>query len=141
MQILEFQEAVEIIVSKDSRYQTECYFFLRDVLNFVIKRRRKSRKENISSHVSPVELLEGFRLQLLKEFGPMVPTVLDYWGIKDSSDVGQVVFHLVEAGVLGKTANDTLDSFAHLLDFEQAFVIPFQPIQLQATATSLISSL
>ncbi|MFZ0616916.1 MAG: Minf_1886 family protein [Chthoniobacterales bacterium] len=50
-----------------------------------------------SSHVMAGELLEGLRLQALREFGPMAVTVLEYWGVKSSRDVGQMVFNLVEA--------------------------------------------
>ena len=130
MPVLGFQEAVEKILLNDQRYRTDAYFFLRDVLDFTIKRRKKQqkqRKEGSSLHVTSSELLEGFRLQTLKEFGPMSVTVLDYWGVKSGSDIGQIIFNLIEAGVLGKTENDTLTSFSNAFDFEKVFVLPFQP--------------
>ncbi|MCF7729489.1 MAG: hypothetical protein K9M81_03875 [Chthoniobacterales bacterium] len=127
MQFLGLEQAVNIIVDKDTRYRRDAYFFLREVLDFTIKRRRKNRKLNVTTHVSAVELVEGFRDRALQEFGPMAITVLDYWGIQSSSDIGEMVFHLIEIGILGKTENDTRASFAHLLDFKQVFVSPFEP--------------
>lgn len=128
MQILGLQEAVEIIVEKDPRYRRDAYFFLREALDFTMKRRRKNRKGGVTAHVSAIELIEGFRDRALQEFGPMTIMVLDYWGIKNSADIGEMVFHLIEIGVLGKTENDTLRSFADILDFHQVFVVPFQPV-------------
>ncbi|MFZ4116008.1 MAG: Minf_1886 family protein [Chthoniobacterales bacterium] len=129
MQILGLEQAVELILEKDPRYRRDAYFFLRESLDFTMKRRRKNRKVVATTHVSAVELVEGFRDRALQEFGPMAITVLYYWGIKSSSDIGEMVFHLIEIGILGKTENDTRASFAHLLDFHQTFVLPFEPAQ------------
>jgi uncharacterized repeat protein (TIGR04138 family) len=38
-----------------------------------------------------------------------------------------MVFNLVNAGVFGKTDEDTLESFRHGYDFQDAFVKPFRP--------------
>lgn len=127
MQVLGFQEAVNLIVKKHPIYRADAYFFLHDALNLALKRRRKNRKGIASSHLTAVELLEGFRLKALQDFGPMTITVLNYWGIKNCESIGQIVFYLIEIGILGKTENDTLESFANIFDFEQEFVLPFQP--------------
>ena len=57
----------------------------------------------------------------------MAITVLDYWGIRSSEDVGNMVFNLVGAGVFGKTDDDTIESFREGYDFAEAFVLPFRP--------------
>ena len=126
MQSIGFQEALEKIVVEDPRYQAEAYIFLRDALETTLKRRKKTRKD-LSAHVSAAELLEGFRLHALQECGPMTVTVLDYWGVHTCEDIGNLVFNLVNAGVFGKTEDDTLEGFRQGYDFDQAFVQPFRP--------------
>jgi len=128
MQTTGFQEAVEAVAREDERYHPEAYLFLRDSLETTIKRRKKTRKEP-GGHVAAPELLEGFRLHALNEFGPMAMTVLDYWGVRSGEDVGHMVFNLVQAGVFGKTDEDTIESFRGGYDFHSAFVAPFQPGQ------------
>ena len=140
MQVLGLQEAIEMIVAKDPRYKGEAYIFLRDALDFTLKKRRKNRKETLAAHVTAAELLKGFRDQALHEFGPMAITVLEYWGIKKSADIGAIVFHLIETGILGKTDNDTLDSFSNALDFKEAFVLPFKPLTAPLPKTPLITT-
>ena len=81
----------------------------------------------MSAHVSAPELLEGFRLHALQEFGPMAITVLAIWGIQSCEDVGNMVFNLVETGVFGKTEEDTIENFRNGFDFEKEFVVPFRP--------------
>lgn len=126
MQAVGFQGAVEKILAEDSRYDVEGYAFLRDALDATLKRRKKARKD-ASANVTAGELLDGFRLHALGEFGPMAATVLNYWGIRDCLDVGHMVFNLVQSGVFAKTDEDTLESFRSGYDFETAFVVPFLP--------------
>lgn len=121
-----FEETIEKLVQRDGRYQPEAYAFLRDSLEATLKRRKKRKKET-GPHVGAAELLDGFRLHALGEFGPMALTVLDYWGVGDCEDVGNMVFNLVEAGVFGKTEDDTIESFRGVFDFEEVFSEPFRP--------------
>lgn len=126
MQYLGFHEAVDAIHSSHPEYAKEAYAFLRDSLESTLKRRKKSRKET-GGHVSASELLDGFRLHALQEFGPMALTVLDYWGLHSCEDIGRMVFHLVDAGVFGKTDEDSLEGFRSGFDFHDAFARPFRP--------------
>jgi len=127
MQNTGFQEAVETVCQEDRRYHPEAYAFLRDSLEATIKRRKKSKKEP-GPHVGAAELLDGFRIHALGEFGPMALMVLNYWGVMATADVGQMVFNLVQAGIFGKTDEDTAESFLDIFDFREAFVAPFRPL-------------
>ncbi len=121
-----FSEIVDAIVGQDGRYDREAYQFVKDALEFTIKQRKRSAAEG-TNHVSAAELLEGFRQLAVKEFGPMASTVLEYWRVGNSADVGEIVFSLIRAGVFGKTDADTLEDFGGRLDFHAAFVAPFEP--------------
>jgi uncharacterized repeat protein (TIGR04138 family) len=121
-----FNEVVEQIIEKDPRYGKEAYLFLKEALEFTIKQKKRGKAES-GSHVNAAELLDGFRQLALKEFGPMVMTVLEYWGVSASYDVGQMVFNLIGSGVFGKTESDSVEDFNKALDFHSAFVSPFEP--------------
>jgi len=126
MQTVGFQEALDKIFGTDSRYHADAYVFLRDALEATLKRRKKARKD-MSAHVAAAELLDGFRLHGLQEFGPMAITVFGYWGVRSSEDIGNLVFNLVQVGIFGKTDEDTPESFREGYDFVEAFVLPFRP--------------
>lgn len=121
-----FNEVVQQIIDRDSRYEKEAYIFLKEALEFTIKQKKRGKTET-GSHVNASELLDGFRQLALKEFGPMAMTVLEYWGVRASDDVGEMVFNLIGAGVFGKTESDAVEDFHRALDFHAAFVTPFEP--------------
>ena len=121
-----FNEVVEQIIDRDPRYDKEAYIFLKEALEFTIKQKKRGKTE-AGSHVNAGELLDGFRQLALKEFGPMVMTVLEYWGVQASHDVGEMVFNLIGAGVFGKTESATVEDFHSALDFRVAFLAPFEP--------------
>lgn len=123
-----FHEALNRVLAEDPRYGREAYAFLHEALEVAQKRRRKS-KAPASTHVSAAELLEGFRLHALGQFGPMVMTVLSHWGIGETGDVGRMVFNLINAGVFGRTDDDRLEDFENVFSFEEAFVEPFRPLE------------
>ena len=126
MQKIGFAEALDSIVASDPRYQRDAYAFLRDALDFTTKQQKKIKGVSVR-HVTGPELLEGVRKYALKEFGPMVMTVFDNWGIHSSEDIGNMVFNLIGAGVFGKTEEDSIEDFKNVYDFEEAFVKPFAP--------------
>jgi uncharacterized repeat protein (TIGR04138 family) len=126
MQKIGFTEALDSIVAGDPRYGRDAYVFLRDALDFTTKQQKKIKGATVR-HVAGPELLEGVRRYALQEFGPMVTTVFSSWGIHCCEDIGHMVFNLIEAGIFGKTEEDSLEDFKNVYDFEVAFVKPFTP--------------
>lgn len=126
MQKIEFTEALDNIVAADKRFDRDAYLFLRDALDHTIKLRKKQRTE-MSRHVSGQELLDGVRQYALREFGPMVLSVFEHWGVKSCEDFGEMVFNLIRVGVFGKNENDAPEDFKSGYNFRDAFVVPFLP--------------
>jgi uncharacterized repeat protein (TIGR04138 family) len=126
MQKIGFAEALDSIVASDPRYQRDAYAFLRDALDFTTKQQKKVKGVSVR-HVTGPELLDGARRYALKEFGPLVMTVFDNWGIHSCEDIGNMVFNLIGAGVFGKTEEDSIEDFKNVYDFGEAFMKPFAP--------------
>lgn len=126
MQEVSFEESLEQILAKDPRYQRDAYLFLREALDHTQKSIVKENRGQMR-HVTGQELLGGIRDYALTQFGPMVITVLEEWGIRGTRDFGELVFNMVEAGLLAKTEHDTRADFDGGYDFEDAFRKPFLP--------------
>lgn len=126
MQEEAFLKVIEKIRKKDSRYETEAYFFVREALDFTSKMLNKPA-EGVQRHVKGQELLDGIKDYAIQEFGPIALTVLTTWGIRRTEDFGEIVFNLVDNGVLGKTEEDSRADFAGGYDFQTAFTLPFLP--------------
>jgi uncharacterized repeat protein (TIGR04138 family) len=126
MQKIGFAEALDSIVANDPRYHSDAYVFLRDALDYTTKQQKKTKGASVR-HVAGPELLEGVRQYALREFGPMVVTVLSYWGVRSCEDIGNMVFNLIGAGIFGKTEEDSIEDFKNVYDFREVFVKPFEP--------------
>lgn len=136
MKVSGFNEAVAEAVEKDDGFRPEGYQFLRESLEATLKKRSKGKQPPpVSQHVTAAELLEGFRKLAIKEFGPMAPVVLEYWGIRSCRDIGNMVFNLVEAGAFGRTEEDNPEGFETGFDFHEAFVAPFLPPVLTSSVS------
>jgi uncharacterized repeat protein (TIGR04138 family) len=126
MQEINFDEAVELILVRDPRYAREAYTFVREALDFTQKLIGRENRGAIR-HVSGQELLDGIRQLALQQFGPMAMTVLEEWGVRNCRDFGEIVFNMVEIGLLAKTEKDSREDFAGGYDFTDAFCKPFWP--------------
>ena len=67
----------------------------------------------------------------------MAKTVLNEWGIENCSQVGEIVFQLVQHGILGKSETDRPEDFQEIWTFTEAFVTPFQPQKAALTVRKL----
>jgi len=124
----DFAEAVSEIRKADPRYDRDAYLFVREGLDFTLKSLKKHQQTNpVHRHVTGQELLTGLRQYALDQFGPMAKTVLDYWGVRRCEDFGEIVFNMVDKGVLGKTDEDSRADFRNGFDFDEAFVHPYRP--------------
>ena len=126
MQEVTFEEALEQVLAKDPRYQRDAYLFLREALDYTQKLVVKEYGGKVR-HVTGQELLDGIRQFALEQFGPMTLTVFEDWGVRRCGDFGEIVFNLLEIGLLAKTEKDTRADFQGGYDFEDAFRKPFLP--------------
>jgi uncharacterized repeat protein (TIGR04138 family) len=120
------EELLQGILARDPRYAAGAYAFVRNGLDYTVRRLEKPR------HVSGQELLDGLREFALAEFGPMAKTTLNQWGVQRTEDIGEIVFNMVESGLLGKTEKDSRADFSAGYDFDEVFRKPFQPAARRA---------
>jgi len=97
------------------RFREQAYLFVLSALHQVVGGLVQPR------HISGRELSMGVRTLALRDFGPLARSVLAHWGIESTADVGEIVFALVDAGVLVKEEDDSLRDFQDLFDFHEAF--------------------
>lgn len=110
----DFYVTLNEIIAKDPRYKLDAYEFVMQALWHTQK------KLNRRGHVNGKELAEGIRDLGLEHFGPMAKAVFTHWGVKGTADFGEIVFNMVESGLMGKTQEDTRQDFHDLYDFDRA---------------------
>jgi uncharacterized repeat protein (TIGR04138 family) len=128
MQEVNFERALELIRAKDPRFEEDAYTFVREALDHTQEKIGKGARIR---HVTGQELLGGIRDFALAQFGPMTMTVLEEWGIRTCQDFGDIVFNMVDIGLLAKTEKDSRTDFAGGYNFYDAFRKPFLPRSMQ----------
>ncbi|MHC4954610.1 MAG: Minf_1886 family protein [Planctomycetota bacterium] len=113
-------ESILGIVRRDPRFGSQAYYFIFDALDFTLARLGNAR------HVTGVELLKGIRGHAVEQFGFLARTVLAEWGVHHTEDFGDIVFNLVDAGLLSRSEHDTPEDFRRVYDFEEAFERDFR---------------
>jgi len=121
---------IKEIHATDPRYGKGAYYFIREALDHTLKNLEKDKPKN-KGHVSGMQLLDGIRDFALDRFGPMTLTIMEHWNIRKCRDFGDIVFNLVDFGILGRTENDSLDDFEDGYNFQDAFELPFLPKDLE----------
>jgi uncharacterized repeat protein (TIGR04138 family) len=123
---VEFDRAVTAILAQDQRFAPEAFALVRDALNHTLESYSREQRGE-TNHLRGPQLLDGFRAYLLKHYGPMVPTILESWGITCTRDVGEIVFHLIAQQIFSQSDDDRIEDFENVFDFHTAFVTPFLP--------------
>jgi uncharacterized repeat protein (TIGR04138 family) len=124
---LAFRDGImERIRAREPRFHEHAYIFVLAALEFSQARLPERR------HISGRELAAACRDLALERFGVMSRLVLEHWGIRSTADIGDVVFTLVELGLLISQPTDRREDFVDVYSFDQAFEreYPWSVVQL-----------
>jgi uncharacterized repeat protein (TIGR04138 family) len=100
---------------REPRFDEHAYLFVLASLEYCQQRLPERR------HITGRELALACRDLALDRFGVMTRLVLEHWGVRSTLDIGDIVFTLVELGLLQSQPTDTRDEFSDVYDFDQAF--------------------
>lgn len=108
-------QIIEQLCLRNPRFGEAAYWFVLEALQVCLQRLGDPR------HVSGSELADAVRDLAIERFGPLARIVLEHWGMHSTADIGDVVFLLVDHGVLTKQESDRREDFEGLWSFEQVF--------------------
>ena len=115
------------LLQTDLRYRLHAYQFVRDSLAFAQEAIPNDNPEpEEEPHLTGQQLCEAIRLFAIDQFGYMSKTVLNSWGIHGTVDFGEIVYNLIDIGMMKKSETDQREHFADVYSFEKAFVEDFQ---------------
>ncbi len=106
---------MERIRLREARFHENAFLFVLASLESLQSRLPERR------HVDGRELAHAVRELALDRFGVMSRLVLEHWGVRSTAHVGDIVFALVDAGLLNSQPGDSKLDFAEVYDFDDAF--------------------
>ena len=129
-----FYDQIDELARAHSRFRRESYFFIYSALDHTVRDLRRDRKEEASGrHVTGQELCLGIAEYGRTQFGPLVRSVFHHWGIRTTADFGEIVFTLVDHGLMSKTEEDRDEDFADIYKFDDVF----DPRKIQSDSLDL----
>jgi len=114
------EKSLEQLARETGRYDVEAYRFMFEALDHLLGQLKERR------HVSGAELSHAIRELAVERFGFMARSVLNQWGVHKTLDFGEIVFQLVNAGLMSKTEEDKVSDFNDIYDFQEAFDLAFR---------------
>ena len=130
----EFSHPLLDLLARDTRYQAEAYEFIRNALSFAHDELGLGQVDAVmeaegdipdEAHMTGQQLCEAIRQYSISQFGYMAKTVLNSWGLNETLDFGEVVYNLIDIGMMRKSDSDFKDDFAGVYDFDSVFVDDF----------------
>ena len=103
------------IRNRGGRFHAQAYLFMLEAIEYLQHQLPERR------HVSGTELSWACRDYALGQFGLLAPHVLEYWGVDKTVDFGEIVFTLVDVGLLVTQPGDRIDDFDDVFQFAEAF--------------------
>src|SRR5471032_178325 len=108
------------LLKQDRRYKIDAYAFVFEALTYAhnqlgmgTDRPGESEEEEVEEsakeaerHLTGQQLCEAIRQYALEQYGYMAQCVLNSWGVRSTSDFGEIVFNLIEIGQMRKTSDD-----------------------------------
>lgn len=109
-------------------FPPEAFNFVREGLSHTVRTIHGEQAESTtpppgdeSRHVNGQQLCLGLKDYAVKRYGLLARTVLTRWGVRRTDDFGRIVFAMIDAGIMRKTADDSPEDFSGVFDFDEAF--------------------
>ncbi len=134
--------SLQQMLEQDARYPLDAYVFVRDALSYAsdvlnlgsdslhepsLEFESPSRSRSAGErHLTGQELCEAIRLYAINQFGYMAKTVLNNWGITCTNDFGNIVFNMINVGLMKKSQNDRREHFDNVYEFSDVFERRFE---------------
>jgi uncharacterized repeat protein (TIGR04138 family) len=116
------KKTIEEIAQQDGRYDERALKFVFEGLAATIDELRKQESpDQPHRHISGQELAWGLAHLAQKRWGRLAAMVLDYWGIRDTRDFGEIVYLMIDNGWMTSQDTDTIEDFDDVFDFTDVF--------------------
>ena len=129
------------LLRDDPRYKIDAYQFVREALTYAqdvmalgaeqptdltTDELDDETQPRVEAHLTGQQLCEAIRMYALEQYGLMAKTVLNSWGLHETGDFGDIVYNLIEIGLMKKSKEDRREDFDNVYDFDAGLTTSFK---------------
>jgi len=133
-------QAMYNLLQSDPRFKFEAYQFVREALAYAHEQMlaasarpnkpsdAKSTQEERGTtsgftghHITGQQLCQSCRQYGLQQYGYLTGMVLASWGVRSTSDFGEIVYNLISIEQMRKSESDRREDFDDVYAFDTAF--------------------
>jgi uncharacterized repeat protein (TIGR04138 family) len=135
--------ALHRLLRKDPRFPLDAYLFVREALAYAadelnlgnpqfevpvleLEEEDPDEESVVERHLTGQELCEAIRQFAIDQFGYMARIVLSNWGIAATSHFGDIVYNMIDVGLMKKSPHDCRSHFDDVYDFDEVFDRQYQ---------------
>lgn len=138
-------KAMYNLLQSDPRYKFEAYQFVREALAYAhehmllgdapaaMSKKGSGADDELhpaavstGNHITGQQLCEACRLYALQQYGYLAAMVLASWGVRSTSDFGEIVYNLIRIEQMRKSEADRREDFDNVYSFDNAFEPTFE---------------
>ncbi|SMP68403.1 Verruc_Plancto-restricted protein [Neorhodopirellula lusitana] len=129
-------KAMRDLLRDDPRYKLDAYQFIRESLQYAHENLDRigplsygvNDHPDVDNprHLTGQQLCEACRLYAIDQYGYLAKMVLANWGLKSTSDFGELVYNLIRIEQMRKSESDNRADFDDVYSFEEAFQPQFE---------------
>ena len=112
---IELLHKISKIAEEDGRFSKEGFLFILAALEYTLSKLPERR------HLTGEEFSRGIAKYAREQYGFLAKTVLNNWGITRTLDYGEIVYLLINEGLMSKTEEDKKEDFGGVYDFNNEF--------------------
>lgn len=117
----DLMQRFERIVRADGRYPPEAFEFLHRGLELATQLKRGESPRSRGGHVTGQELAHALRVLAQRQWGLLARQVLRHWNIHRTRDFGEMVYLMIEVGLMGRQDSDDISDFDDVFRFDESF--------------------
>lgn len=108
-------------IARKTRYPVQAFDFVRKALDYTVHAMYldPASLARDEKHVTGRQLCVGIKRFAVDQYGHMARTVLHRWHVNRTEDLGQIVFAMVNAGVMHASESDTVGDFDAVFSFDE----------------------
>ena len=110
------KKRLENIAKDDGRYSLAMMKFVNESLSYTVR-----SMADEPGHVTGQKLCEGLKKLAIEKWGRLAKLVLNSGGVMTTSDIGEIVYLMIENQWMSSRATDSIDDFNDIYDFETVF--------------------